>query len=117
MQAPGAHPSSQEGTSQALMALISFNYLTFYVLFPCNDNCHNGGVIVATFFIILDYNASNLLGNLVICYLRSTDIVNKIHSVPTVTHPNIYSEKSVWFFLSFTTYSFRISYKDSYCYC
>lgn len=98
MQAPGARPSSQEGTSQALMALISFNYLTFYVLFPCNDNCHNGGVIVATFFIILDYNASNLLGNLVICYLWSTDIVNKIHSVPTVTHPNIYSEKSVLFF-------------------
>lgn len=98
MQAPGARPSSQEGTSQALMALISFNYLTFYVLFPCNDNCHNGGVIVATFFIILDYNASNLLGNLVICYLWSTDIVNKIHSVPTVTHPNIYSEKSVFFF-------------------
>lgn len=98
MQAPGARPSSQEGTSQALMALISFNYLTFYVLFPCNDNCHNGGVIVATFFIILDYNASNLLGNLVICYLWSTDIVNKIHSVPTVTHPNIYSEKSVFVF-------------------
>lgn len=55
MQAPGARPSSQEGTSQAL---ISFNYFFFNVLFPCNDNCHNG-VIVATFFIILDYNASN----------------------------------------------------------